>query len=114
MLAYLQPDEKPQVLFNTTTASPQLINDYVYTRTVAADSCDPTDCSPPGSSDHGIFQARIWSGLPFSTPGDLPEPGMEPLFLVSCIGRGISPGKPQLKNTHLLISNIWSSELIFL
>ena len=21
--------------------------------------CDPTDCSPPGSSDHGIFQARI-------------------------------------------------------
>ena len=22
-------------------------------------SCNPTDCSPPGSSVHGIFQARI-------------------------------------------------------
>ena len=26
---------------------------------------DPMDCSPPGSSIHGIFQARDWSGLPF-------------------------------------------------
>ena len=27
--------------------------------------CNPMDCSPPGSSVHGIFQARNWSGLPF-------------------------------------------------
>ena len=40
--------------------------------------CDPMDCSPPGSSVHGIFQARIWSGLPFPSPGDLPDPGIEP------------------------------------
>ena len=26
--------------------------------------CDPTDCSPPGSSVHGMLQARIWRGLP--------------------------------------------------
>ena len=25
----------------------------------SSDSCDPTDCSPPNSSDHGILQARI-------------------------------------------------------
>ena len=24
-----------------------------------SNSCDPRDCSPPGSSVHGIFQARI-------------------------------------------------------
>ena len=24
--------------------------------------CDPMDCSPPGSSVHGIFQARILEG----------------------------------------------------
>ena len=24
-----------------------------------AQSCNPTDCSPPGSSVHGLFQARI-------------------------------------------------------
>ena len=30
--------------------------------------CDPTDCSPPGSSVHGILQARIleWVAFPFS------------------------------------------------
>ena len=30
--------------------------------------CDPVDCSPPGSSVHGIFQARVleWIAIPFS------------------------------------------------
>ena len=30
--------------------------------------CDPMDCSPPGSSVHGILQARIleWIAIPFS------------------------------------------------
>ena len=31
--------------------------------------CDPTDGSPPGSSVHGIFQARVleWGAIAFST-----------------------------------------------
>ena len=30
--------------------------------------CDPMDCSPPGSSFHGIFQARVleWFAITFS------------------------------------------------
>ena len=30
--------------------------------------CDPVDCSPPGSSVHGILQGRIleWVAIPFS------------------------------------------------
>ena len=44
--------------------------------------CKSIDCSPPGSSVHGIFQARIWSELPFPSPGYLPEPGIEPTSLV--------------------------------
>ena len=35
------------------------------------------DCSPPGSSVHEIFQQGYWSGLPFPSPGDLPDPGIE-------------------------------------
>ena len=33
--------------------------------------CVPMDCSPPGSSVHGIFQARIleWVAISFSIPG---------------------------------------------
>ena len=38
-----------------------------------AQSCptlsDPMDCSLPGSSIHGIFQARYWSGVPLPSPG---------------------------------------------
>ena len=39
--------------------------------------CDPVDCSPPGSSVQGILQ-EYWSGLPFPSPEDLPDPGIEP------------------------------------
>ena len=45
--------------------------------------CDPVDCSPPGSSAHGILQARYWSGLPFPPPGDFPDPGIKPTSPVS-------------------------------
>ena len=40
--------------------------------------CDPIDCSFPGSSVHGISKQEYWSGLPFLSPGDLPNLGTEP------------------------------------
>ena len=41
--------------------------------------CDPMDCSLPGFSIYGIFQARVLeSRLPFPSPGDLPNTGIEP------------------------------------
>ena len=42
-------------------------------------------CSSPGSSVRGIFQARVLEWLPFSSPGDLPDPGMEPMASMSPI-----------------------------
>ena len=37
------------------------------------------DSSPPGSSIHGVVSRQeYWSGLPFPSPGDLPNPGIEP------------------------------------
>ena len=35
---------------------------------------DRMDYSPPGSSVHGILQARILEWVPFPSPGDLPHP----------------------------------------
>ena len=49
--------------------------------------CDAMDCSPPGSSVHGIFQ-EYWSGLPFLTPGDLPDSGIKPASLASPASAG--------------------------
>ena len=36
--------------------------------------CDPMDCSLPGSSVHGILQARILEWVAIPSPGDLPNP----------------------------------------
>ena len=40
--------------------------------------CDPMDCSPPGSSVHGISQTRMLERVDIPSPGDLPDPGIEP------------------------------------
>ena len=42
------------------------------------------NCSLLGSSVHGIFfRQECWSGLPFPSPEDLPNPGIELVSLVS-------------------------------
>ena len=46
-------------------------------RSVLVTLWDPIDCSPLGSSVHWNLQARICSELPFPSPGDFPNPGME-------------------------------------
>ena len=41
--------------------------------------CNPMDCSPPGSSVHGISpRQEYWSGVLLPFPRDLPNPGIEP------------------------------------
>ena len=46
--------------------------------------CNPTDCSPPVSSVHGLLQARIleWVTI-ILLQGNLPDPGIEPWSLMS-------------------------------
>ena len=60
--------------------------------------CDPMDCSPPGSSVHGISQARILDGLPLASPGDLPNPGIESASpaLADRFFTTEPPGKPSI------------------
>ena len=41
--------------------------------------CDPLDCSPPGSSVHGIFQARILEWVEYwKSLGNLPNSRIKP------------------------------------
>ena len=49
--------------------------------------CNPLDCNPPGSSVHGILQARIleWVAISFSRGSSWPRDGSQ----VSYIGRQI-------------------------
>ena len=52
----------------------------------------PMDCRLPGSSGDGILQVRLWSGLPFPSPGDLP---------------GIKPMSPAFQADSLLFESPW-------
>ena len=53
------------------------------------------DCSSPGSSGHGIPQARILEWLLCPPPGDLPGPGIKPA----------SPAAPELQVGSLPLSH---------
>ena len=52
---------------DTTEATEHIESEHVSTQSCHT-LCDPIDCSPPGSSVHGILQARIldWVAIPFS------------------------------------------------
>ena len=71
---------------------------------------NPMDCCPPGSSVHGISQARIleWVAICFS--GDLPDPEAEPPSLVfpALAGRFFTtepPGTPW--NSYKLLVGVY-------
>ena len=59
---------------------------------------DPMDCSPPGSSVHGILQARILEWVAFPPPGNLPNSGIKPVSsaLVGGFFTTEPLGKPQI------------------
>ena len=50
----------------------------------------------------GFSRQEYWSGLPFPSPGDLPDPGIEPrspAFQADAL-TSEPPGKPKTCNTH--------------
>ena len=61
--------------------------------------CDPVDCGPPGSSVHGVLQARIleWVATPFFQ-GVFPTQGLNPSLghcrqILYCLSRQGSPSE---------------------
>ena len=62
--------------------------------------CDPMGCSPSGCSVHGSLQARILESFAMPSPGDLPDPGIEPKFPALQVDSlpSESPGKPFIIN----------------
>ena len=56
------------------------------------------DCSPPGASVHGIFQARILEWVAFPSSGELSHPGIEPSS--HALTRGFFTAEPREKPTY--------------
>ena len=67
---------------------------------------DPMDSSPQAPLSMDFSRQEYWSGLPFPSPGDLPNPGIEPVS-PAVAGRLFTtepPGKPT--HSHTLIQNV--------
>ena len=52
----------------------------------------------------GFFHQEYWRGLPCPPPGDLPNPGIKPVFLVS----------PTLVGKFLTTSNTWEAHILII
>ena len=54
-------------------------------------------CQTPQSME--FSRQEYWNGLPYPLPGDLPDPGTEPMSLLSPVGSLplVPPGKPLVK-----------------
>ena len=64
------------------------------------------DYSLPGSSIHGIFQARILEWVALPSPGDLPDSGLEPGS--PALQADALPSKPSGKLSFLYLDPKWS------
>ena len=60
--------------------------------------CNPLDCSPLALLSMKFSRQEHWSGLPFPSPGDLPNSGIEPRSLILKAESLPSepPGKPNI------------------
>ena len=59
---------------------------------------DPMDCGPSGSSVHEFSLDEYWNGLPFPSPGDPPDPGIEPMS--PALQEDSLPPEPSEKQTR--------------
>ena len=78
---------------------PRLVCVYAEMLQPCSTLFDPMDCSPPGSSVHGILQTRILDGLPCPPLGDLSELGIEHTSLTS----------PELAGVFFTSSTTWKA-----
>ena len=69
--------------------------------------CDPMDYSPPGSSVHGILQARTlqWVAMP-SCGGSSRPRDQTHVSYVSCIGRRVLYYKPMGADRHKMDTDL--------
>ena len=73
--------------------------------------CDPVDCSPPGSSVHGILQARIleWVAISFSRGSSHPRDRTHVSELQADALTSEPSGKPLMNTLRVTKSKVWEN-----
>ena len=96
----------------TSTSSPPfviaLFPDYPYLF-MSMTLCDPVDCSLPGSSVHGSFQASIleWVAISFSRRSSRPRDWTQVSLIIGRHLASEAPGKPHNYHTIYAYHACW-------
>ena len=78
-------------------------NNLLYSVQLCLILCNPMDCRLPGSSVHGISQARILEWVAMPSPRDLPDKGIGPK----------SPASPALAGRFFMLCHLlWLNTII--
>ena len=104
--------ELVKVLFKSLFLFPQAVQCLTDTcvcvcvcvsRSVVSDSVTPWSVARQAPLSMEFSRQEYWSWLPFPSPGDLPDPGMEPRSPALQADSSLSepPGKQQAFNRHI-------------
>ena len=83
-----------------------------FSCSVVSDSGDPWTIAPQSPLSMGFSRQEYWSGLPFPSPGDHPNPGIKPgsSTLKANSLPSEPPGKPQkeeMRTKNMAVSPLW-------
>ena len=85
----------------------------MFSRSVASDSVAPWTLAHQAPLSMGFSRQEYWTGVPFSSPRDLPDPGIEPRSSALQVDSLPSepPGKPlgDLRTISMLSKHVSSS-----
>ena len=70
------------------------------------------NCFPPGSLSIGFPKQEYWSGLPFPSPGSLPNPGIKPRS-PTLAGRFFTAEPPILLFFFFFFFFFWGNHILF-
>ena len=79
----------------------QLISQWNEMKYSHSDVCNPMDCRPQAPLSMEFPRQEYWSGWPFLSPGDLPNPGTEPR------SPALQADFSYFKLTYVGSSNVW-------
>ena len=96
--------------FHTSGGNVYVVSAQLY---LIVSLCDPMDCvARQAPLCLGFFREEHWSGLPFPSPGDLPNPGLEPTSIMNpaLAGRLFTTAPPGNPNNHLYTPRLYPTQ----
>ena len=86
-----KPEEKVLKVVDCLGENVNMLSVWVSAQSLQSclNLCDPMKCSQQFLCPWWFSRQEYWNGFSYPPPGDLPDPGTEPMSHISCIGRQV-------------------------